>query len=65
MDNINYLIDQLKELDLFQKIDNLTISQLEKYETLYSVRFDGFGQRILDYLYLDILKLLKKNLVIK
>ena len=65
MDNINYLIDQLKELDLFQKIDNLTISQLEKYETLYSVRFDGFGQRILDYIYtLRISKKLNKKTIL-
>ena len=65
MDNIDYLIDQLKKADQFQKIENSTVSQLEKYETLYSVRSDGFGQRILNYIYtLRIAKKLNKKIIL-
>ena len=65
MENIDYLIYQLKKADLFQKIENSTVSQLEKYETLYSLRSDGFGQRILNYIYtLRIAKKLNKKTIL-
>ena len=65
MENIDYLIDQLKESDRFEKIDNSTVSELEKYETLYSIREDGFSQRILNYIFtLRIGKKLNKKTIL-
>ena len=51
MENINYLINQLEKANYFEKIDKLKISKLNKYNTFYSIREDGFSQRILNYVY--------------
>jgi len=58
MKNINYIIENFKKTDLFEKIDENKLNSLKNYDTLYSLRFDSFGMRI--FAYLNCLRIAKK-----
>tara|TARA_A100001011_G_C14312787_1_gene846470 strand:- start:1024 stop:2082 length:1059 start_codon:yes stop_codon:yes gene_type:complete len=65
VENIDYFIKQLEKANYFEKIDKSKISKLNKYNIFYSVREDGFSQRILNYIYtLRISKKLNKKTIL-
>ena len=65
MKNLDYITNNFEEIGMFQKIDEQQIKILNKHDTLYSFRKDGFCQRIFSYLNcLRISKKLNKKTVI-
>ena len=64
MKNLDYITNNFEEIGMFQKIDEQQIKILNKHDTLYSFRKDGFCQRIFSYLNcLRISKKLNKKLL--
>ncbi len=65
MKNLNYIVENFKKSNLFEKIDENKFNSLKNYDIFYSLRFDGFGMRIFSYLNcLRIAKKLEKEVVI-
>ena len=58
MKNLNYIVENFKKSNLFEKIDEHKLNTLKDCDVFYSLRFDSFGMRI--YSYLNCLRISKK-----
>jgi|TARA_B110000858_G_C17799519_1_gene474464 hypothetical protein len=58
MKNLNYIVENFKKSNLFEKIDEHKLNTLKDCDIFYSLRFDSFGMRI--YSYLNCLRISKK-----